>query len=152
MGRGRGLRFGGGGGKKWGRMAGRLAWLAPQPPRDHAPGEPLGQVEEGAWRPLDICVRSGARGNKADRAMSKGLRLAAKPPAGVPRRSSLTLWSLEGEQEFRRSRHRALQHRAFRQKGRFSRMLCACAHGPDTKERRAPVRHIGIIDCHTRNN
>ena len=29
-------------------MAGRLAWLAPQPPRDHAPGEPLGHVEEGA--------------------------------------------------------------------------------------------------------
>ena len=61
---------------------------------------------------LDIGCLSGARGNKADRAMSNGLQATAKPSAGVPRRSSLTLWSLEGEQEFRRSRHRALQHRA----------------------------------------
>ena len=111
MARGRELRLGGEEGKKRGRMAGRLAWLAPQPPRDHAPGAPLGQVEEGTWIPRDIGCLSGTRGNRADRAMSRGIQATAKPSAGVPRRSSLTLWSLEGEQEFRRSRHRALQHR-----------------------------------------
>ena len=57
---------------------------------------------------LDIGCLSGTRGNKADRAMSKHIRLAAKPSAGVPRRSSLTLWSLEGEPEFRRRGRRAL--------------------------------------------
>ena len=62
MARGRELRLGGEEGKKRGRMAGRLAWLAPQPPRDHAPGEPLGQVEEGAWSPgtLVACRERGA--------------------------------------------------------------------------------------------
>ena len=111
MARGRELRLGGEEGKKRGRMAGRLAWLAPQPPRDHAPGAPLGQVEEGSWIWLDIGCLSGTRGNRADRALSNQIQATAKPSAGVPRRSSLTLWSLEGEQEFRRSRHRALQHR-----------------------------------------
>ena len=92
MGRGRGLRLGGGGGKKWGRMAGRSAWLAPQPPRDHAPGAALGQVEEGAYISLDIGCLSGTRGNRADRAMSNEIQATAKPSAGVPRRSSLTLY------------------------------------------------------------
>ena len=41
--------------------------------------------------------------------MSTGLQATAKPSAGVPRRSSLALWSLEGEPEFRRTYHRALQ-------------------------------------------
>ena len=59
-------------------------------PRDHhAPREPLRQVEEGTWISLDIGCLSGARGNRADRAMSREIRLAAKPSAGVPRRSSL---------------------------------------------------------------
>ena len=59
----------------------------------------------GHWLPV------GSRGNRADRAMTNGLQATAKPSAGVPRRSSLTLWSLEGEPEFRRTCHRALQHR-----------------------------------------
>ena len=54
----------------------------------------------------------GARGNKADRAMCQHIQATAEPSAGVPRRSSfLTLWSLEGEPEFRRTRYRALQQR-----------------------------------------
>ena len=56
MARGRELRLGGEEGKKRGRMAGRLAWLAPQPPRDHAPGAPLGQVEEGSWSELSTKI------------------------------------------------------------------------------------------------
>ena len=36
--------------------------------------------------------------------MSTEIRLAAEPSAGVPRRSSFTLWSLEEEQEFQRTR------------------------------------------------
>ena len=59
------------------------------------------------WLPV------GSRGNKADRAMRRqDLQATAKPSAGVPRRSSLNLWSLEGEPEFRRTRLRALQQRA----------------------------------------
>ena len=119
-------------------MAGRLAWLAPQPPRDHAPSAPLGQVEEGSWICLDISCLSGTRGNKAGRAMSKHIRLAVKPSAGVPRRSSLTLWSLEGEPEFRRTLLRALQQRGFQQSTTIDCMprlnlnhssLIACVHG-----------------------
>ena len=68
MARGRELRLGGEECKKRGRMAGRLAWLAPQPPRDHAPGAPLGKVEEGTWIPRDIGCPSGTRGNRADQA------------------------------------------------------------------------------------
>ena len=104
------LRLGGEEGKKRGRMAGRLAWLAPQPPRDHATGAPLGQVEEGPWISWHIGLLSGARGNKrriGNREMFQEVHATAKPPAGVPRRSSLALWSLEGALEFRRSRLRA---------------------------------------------
>ena len=64
MARGRELRLGGEEGKKRGRMAGRLAWLAPQPPRDHAPGAPLGQVEEGAWRPSGHWLPVGGEGQQ----------------------------------------------------------------------------------------
>ena len=44
--------------------------------------------------------------------MTQEIQATGKPPAGVPRRSSLSLWSLEGALEFRFRRHRALQHRA----------------------------------------
>ena len=43
--------------------------------------------------------------------MTQEIQATGKPPAGVPRRSSLALWSLEGEPEFRFRRRRALQHR-----------------------------------------
>ena len=68
MARGRELRLGGEEGKKRGRMAGRLAWLAPQPPRDHAPGAPLGQVEEGTWIlwTLAACRGEGQQGGSSN--------------------------------------------------------------------------------------
>ena len=52
---------------------------------------------------LGIGYLSGTRGNRADRAMSREIRLAAKPPVGVPRHSSLVLWPLGSLKESRNS-------------------------------------------------
>ena len=60
----------------------------------------------GHWVPV-----GSERGDKADQAIPRGIQATAKPPAGVPRRSSLISWALEGEPEFRRTRCRALQQR-----------------------------------------
>ena len=72
----------------------------------------------GHWLPV------GSEGQQGGSSNVQRLQATAKPSAGVPRRSSLTLWSLEGEQEFRRSRHRALQHRVLDPRSQLQHTSC----------------------------
>ena len=106
---GGGNYYGSGGVRKATNGAGHGAgWRADCPgwPLNHLgithPGHPSGRLRRvrGYVGTLAGCLL-GARGNKADRAMCQHTQATAEPPAGVPRRSSLALWSLEGEPEFR---------------------------------------------------
>ena len=81
---GRELRLGVEEGKKRGRVAGRLTWLAPQPPRDRAPGAPLGRFG-GSMDPAELLVPVGCRGRGETRRIKQcaagSRRLRSRQPA-----------------------------------------------------------------------